>query len=368
MKHNPAQHISGSVARTLLALTFVFSGVVKAVDPLGTTYKIEDYLGAFGGFMTSFLPLAEPAAWCLIAFEFTLGMLLLLNVRTNLTSWLALIMMLVMTPLTLWIAITNPVTDCGCFGDAVVLTNWQTFWKNIVLLALVLVLLAFRRHIPQTFVWQAEAGVAVISLIMVLGLMTYTRLHLPLVDFRPYKVGNNILELMEVPEGAPADVYDVRLVYEKDGVEQEFTLNDYPKDDPSWVFIDQRSTLVSKGYEPPVHDFVITNEDFEDVTYDVLEDDRNVTLAILYDLGKTDMEQAKRLNAMADRAALDDEPFYLVTGSGEEEVERFRLEAGYCFPVYSCDPVTLKTVVRANPGIVILKEGVVIDKYNLRNR
>ena len=128
MKIKPA-HIIGSTARTLLALTFLFSGFVKAVDPLGTVYKIEDYLKAFGGLFTDLLPLAGTAAVCLIAVEFVLGFCMLFNVRTNWTSWLSLAFYLVMTPLTLWIALTNPVTDCGCFGDALVLTNWQTFWK-----------------------------------------------------------------------------------------------------------------------------------------------------------------------------------------------------------------------------------------------
>ena len=368
MKHNPTLHIIGSISRTLLGLTFIFSGFVKAIDPLGTTYKIEDYLGAFGGFMEVFTPLAEPFAWGLICFEFVLGIVLLLNIKTGVSSWLALTMMLVMTPLTLWIALNNPVSDCGCFGDALVLTNWQTFWKNIVLLILVAILLCTKRHIPQTLVWQAELCLTLIALLFVLSLMTYTRLHLPLVDFRPYKTGNNIPELMEIPEGAPTDVYDIRLIYEKDGVQQEFTLQDYPKNDSSWVFIDQRSTLISKGYEPPVHDFTITNEDFEDMTYDVLEDERPVTLAILYKVEKTNIKQACRLQAMAEKAEWNGEPFYLLTGSGEEEIAAFRELTGYTYPIYSCDPVTLKTIVRANPGIVVLERGIVTDKYNLRNR
>ena len=126
-----AKHIIGSIARTLLALTFLFSGFVKAVDPLGTVYKIEDYLKAFGGFANDLLPLAGTAAVCLIVVEWLLGVCMLANVRTRWTSWIALLFYLVMTPLTLWIALTNPISDCGCFGDALVLTNWQTFWKNV---------------------------------------------------------------------------------------------------------------------------------------------------------------------------------------------------------------------------------------------
>ena len=145
------KHIIGSVARTLLAVTFLFSGFVKAVDPLGTVYKIEDYLKAFGGFFTDLLPLAGAAAVCLILVEWLLGVCMLCNIRTQWISWIALVFYLFMTPLTLWIALTNPVSDCGCFGDALVLTNWQTFWKNVVFLSLVIVLLCCRKAIPQTF-------------------------------------------------------------------------------------------------------------------------------------------------------------------------------------------------------------------------
>lgn len=368
MRNNTCFHIIGSVSRTLLGLTFIFSGFVKAIDPLGTTYKIEDYLNAFGGFFSTLTPAAEVAAWVMIAFEFVLGWLLLTNVWTKVTSWLSLAFMLVMTPLTLYLALTNPVSDCGCFGDAIVLTNWLTFWKNVVLLALVIILLSTKRFIPRTFVTNVKVGIAMFALGCVLGLMAYSRLHLPSLDFRPFKVGNNIPELMELPEGAAQDEYEVTFIYEQNGVEQEFTLANYPKGDSTWTFVEQRTVLVKKGDEAPIHDFVITDEDFEDITYDVLEDERPVTLAILYKVEKTNMKQAQRLNEMARLAEENDEAFYLLTGSGEMEIEEFKAAAGYEYPVYSCDPVTLKTIVRANPGIVRLQEGTVVEKYNLRNR
>ena len=138
---NKATDIVSVVTRLLLGLTFLFSGIVKAIDPLGTTYKIEDYLKAFGGFFTDLLPLAEPAAFALITVECLLGICLVCNIQIRLVAWLSLLFYLVMTPLTLYLALKNPVSDCGCFGDAVVLTNWQTFGKNVVLLTLVIVLL-----------------------------------------------------------------------------------------------------------------------------------------------------------------------------------------------------------------------------------
>ena len=370
MKIKPA-HIIGSTARTLLALTFLFSGFVKAVDPLGTVYKIEDYLKAFGGLFTDLLPLAGTAAVCLIAVEFVLGFCMLFNVRTNWTSWLSLAFYLVMTPLTLWIALTNPVTDCGCFGDALVLTNWQTFWKNIIFLSLVIILLICRKAVPQLFSGWMEVCIAVLGLGIAAGIMGYSYNHLPPMDFRPYKIGNHIPTLMEIPEGAEPDVYETTLIYAKDGVEQEFTLENYPKGDPEWTFVDQRSVLVKKGYEAPIHDFEILTMEFEDITYDILESEEPVTLITMYDLKKTDRKQAAKALAIYEKLKEEDAQCYFLTGSGEEDIYAFAEEIGmdeetaenvFC----TIDPVTLKTIVRANPGMFVVQNGTIIAKHNFK--
>ena len=366
-----AKHIIGSVARTLLAITFLFSGFVKAVDPLGTVYKIEDYLKAFGGFFTDLLPLAEVAAIILISVELILGVCMLLNVRTPWTSWISLLFYLVMTPLTLWIALTNPVSDCGCFGDALVLTNWQTFWKNIVLLSFVMVLLLCRKAIPQTFVWQAELSIAIITFLAGFALMEYTYHHLPIMDFRPYKIGNNIPELMEIPEDAEPDVYETTLIYAKDGVEQEFTLENYPKNDPEWTFVDQKSKLIKKGYEAPIHDFEILTMDFEDITYDVLESAEPVMLVIMYDLNKTDRSQMDKVKKLIATSQELTAPIYILTGSGEADIYAFAKELGWDEETMlrtfcTVDPVTLKTIVRANPGMIVVQNGTIIEKHNLK--
>ena len=375
--NNKPLSILGAAARTLLGLTFIFSGFVKAVDPLGTVYKIEDYLNAFGGFFTQLVPAAPYAACALILFEFVLGVLLTFNVWTKVTSWLALAMMLVMTPLTLYLAITNPITDCGCFGDAINLSNWATFGKNVVLLVLVAVLLWAKDHLFATWVQPINILICVLAFCLCGGLMTYSLLHLPPVDFRPYKIGNNIPELMvvEIPEDAPRDEYEYRFIYEKDGVQQEFTLDNYPKNDSSWVFVEQTSKLIKKGYEapePPVHDFVLTLTDEEtgdiyDMTDEILEQD-SVTLAIMYKIEKASRKMVPKLNRLYEHSMETGMPFYAVTGSGEREVEIWRAETGAEYPILSCDGITLKTIVRANPGIVVLHQGTVADKYNLRNR
>ena len=409
MKKTKKSAIIAAIARTILGVVFVFSGVVKAIDPLGTVYKIEDYLKAFGGIFTDLLPLAEVAAWGLIILELLLGVCMLLNIRTQWTSWISLLFYLVMTPLTLYIALTNPVSDCGCFGDAVVLTNWQTFSKNVVLITMAIILVALRKSVfPLWSTWM-EALLSVLTIVATIGFMLWTSNHLPLMDFRPYKIGNHIPTLMEYPEDAEPDQYDITFVYAKDGVEQTFTLDNYPKGDSTWTFVRQESKLIKKGYEPPIHDLEIMNADYEDITWDILDSEEPITLVVMYDLAKADKKQIAKVESMAANYIIsspDDfvEPiyedyfdfsqdsllaespdsfmdevsdevvaplpnFYILTGSGTDEIINFSLE----YPTLSdcictCDPVTLKTIVRANPGVIVLQNGIVMDKYNLKNR
>lgn len=365
-----ALHITGSIARTLLALTFLFSGFVKAVDPLGTVYKIQDYLHeGFGGIFQWAIPAAGVAAVCLIALEWLLGISMLLNVRTQWTSWITLLFYCIMTPLTLYIAIANPVSDCGCFGDALVITNWQTFWKNIILLLLSICLVICRKAIPELFSWWMEIIIALAALGSVAGIMGYSYTHLPQIDFRPYKVGNHIPTLMEIPDDAEVDQYEITLIYAKDGKEQTFTLENYPKGDPEWTFVDQKSVLIKKGYVPPIHDFEIETLEGDYVTQDILESEEPIALVVMYDLSKTDTTQLEKLMHM-----IHEYPrVYFLTASGEEEIFAFAEELGwdeettystFCFT----DPITLKTIVRANPGVIVVQNGTIIDKYNLKNR
>ena len=209
-----------------------------------------------------------------------------------------------------------------------------------------------------------EGVILGLALLFGAGIMGYSYTHLPPLDFRPYKVGNHIPTLMEVPDDAEPDVYETTLIYADDeGNEQEFTLDNYPKNDPNWTFVDQRSVLIKKGYEAPVHDFEILTMDFDDITYDILESEEPVTLIAMYDLKKTDRKQMNKVQAV-----LAENPnAYILTGSGSDEIEQMAEEYNldierFCF----IDPVTLKTVVRANPGLVIIANGTIVSKANLR--
>ena len=363
------KYIIAVISRMLLGLVFVFSGVVKAIDPLGTVYKIEDYLKAFGGFFVDLLPLAELAAWFLILVELLLGVCMLLNVRTRWTAWISLLFYSVMTPLTLYIALTNPVSDCGCFGDAVVLSNWQTFWKNVVLIVLAIVLVSLRKHLRPLWSGWMEMVIVGVALACGMSFMAWTKKHLPVMDFRPYKVGNHLPTLMEYPEDAEPDQYEITFVYEKDGVEQTFSLENYPKGDSTWRFVRQESKLIKKGYEPPIHDFEIINAYGEDLTWEILESEEPVTLVVMYDLAKADKSQMAKVEGLYETCMQNMKPCYVLTGSGTDEIIAFGLE----YPVLSegictCDPVTLKTIVRANPGVIVVQNGIVVDKYNINNK
>ena len=386
--------IIAAICRTLLGLVFIFSGAVKAIDPLGTVYKIEDYLKAFGGFFLDLLPAAEAAAWSLIVLELLLGVCMLLNVRSRWTSWITLLFYLVMTPLTLYIAINNPVSDCGCFGDAIVLTNWQTFWKNLVLISLAILLVALRKSTHPLWRGWMELVIASTTIAIALSFMAWTHHHLPIKDFRPYKIGNHLPTIMEDYE---PDQFEYTYICAKDSVEQAFTAENYP--DSTWTLVRYESKLIKKGYESPIHDFEIINANGDDLTWDILESEEPITLVVMYDLAKADTTQMSKLEAMVRNLHVDTDeaiavdtivsdstlcdsilieetptiadavPFYILTGSSTDQIIAFGLEypmlADY---ICTCDPVTLKTIVRANPGVIVLQNGIVIDKYNLRNR
>lgn len=357
-----------SVLRLVFGGVFIFSGFVKAIDPLGSTYKIQDYLTAFGGFFENFSALALPAAIALSTLELLIGLALFFKIHVKLATWGGLLFMLFMTPLTLYIAIANPVSDCGCFGDAVVISNTATFVKNLFLLAVILILFVNRNRQHALFTPGIEWGVLLLFAVAAVGVSVHCYRHLPWIDFRPYKVGVNMPESMVVPEGYPQDEYAITFVYEKDGVQKEFTLENYPKNDSTWTFVDQKSTLISKGYEPPIHDFTIEDEYWNDITEDVLSYPGYTYLVIAYDLDKANEEALARLQRLYNRCVLSkDTKFYVLTASSDESIEALREKTGISYPFCKSDPTTLKTIIRSNPGIMLIKNGTIEVKWAWRD-
>lgn len=349
------------IARIIFGLVFLFSGFVKAVDPLGTAYKISDYLEAFS--LTSLDFLAFPAALILIATEFAIGFNILLNVHLKATTWVAGIFMLVMTPITLYLAISNPISDCGCFGDAIVMTNWQTFYKNVVL-CVILAIIALLQN--QNRPWLSNWGASVVTLFPILvsfGISIYCYNLLPILDFRPYKKGNNIIEGMQIPEDAPLDKYETTFFYEKDGVEQAFTLDNYPAEDSTWTFVRQESKLIEQGFVPPIHDFSIVTED-GDITDLILEDAGYTLLVISHKVEKASTKNIKCVKSAIANAKKAGANVIWLTSSYSDNIEDFKTQYGINDTFGATDDITLKTIVRSNPGLVLIKDATVIEKWH----
>ena len=350
-----------NACRFLLAALFIFSGFVKAVDPLGSFYKIQDYLTAFG--MISWFPTYLPLFFAIIlsSAEFCVGVFLFFGVRRKIASTLALLLMSVMTPLTLYLALANPVSDCGCFGDAWVLTNWQTFGKNIVLLVAAIAVFRDRKLMFRFVTLKIEWMVSLYTLLFVFALSFYCLEYLPVLDFRPYKVGTNIKA--EIPEGAKPSVFESRFVLEKDGKQQEFTLDNYP--DSTWTFVETRTVLKEKGYEPPIHDFSMISPDTgEDITESVLSDKGYAFLLVAHRIEEADDSNIDLINEIYDYSVEHGYGFYALTSSPDEEIEVWRERTGAEYPFCQMDDITLKTIIRSNPGLLLIKGGTILNKWS----
>ena len=363
-KQHMAIGIITTVCRFVLAVVFIFSGFVKAIDPLGTQYKIQDYLDAFG--WTDVFPESIPfiAAALLGMLEFCLGVYLFFGIRRIIAPRAVVAVMAIMTPLTFWLALDNPVSDCGCFGDAVVLTNWETFGKNVVLLAMSLVVLKWRKRIFPLATTRFDWLIALYGFLYIFCITIYCYRHLPIFDFRPYYVGADIRQGMEIPEGKEPTEFETRFVLQKDGVEKEFTLENYP--DSTWTFVDSKTVVKKKGYEPPIHDFsMIRYEDGEDITEQVLADERYTFLLVAHQLEQASDSRIDLINELYDYCLEYGYTFYCLTSSSDEDILKWQEDTGAEYPFCLMDNITLKTMVRSNPGLILLKKGVVIHKWNI---
>ena len=360
---NRLKTIATNICRAVLAVTFIFSGYVKAIDPLGTQYKIRDYLTALsiGDYVPDWLTLGSSVA--LASLEFALGIFILFAIRRRFTTRVILAFMAVMTLITVWIAIANPVSDCGCFGDAITLTNVQTLLKNVVLTACAVVVCRCRERMFR-FVSENNQWIAVnFTVIYIVATSIYSLYLLPRFDFRPYHVGANIREGMEIPEGAKMPRYENTFVMEKNGERREFTLDNYP--DSTWTFVERKSELVEEGYVPPIHDFTITdNATGDDITQQILDDKGYTFLLVSPHLESADDTNFGDIDQLYEYCQAQGVPFYCLTASGEDAIQHWRDITGAEYPFCMSDETTLKTVIRSNPGLVLIKDGTVIRKWS----
>lgn len=357
------------ISRIIIGVTFIFSGFVKGVDPLGSAYKFSDY------FLAAHLPqwpeLALIFSFLFSGAEFLIGIAMLTGIYMNFTSWVALFFMTFFTILTFILAIFNPVSDCGCFGDAIKLTNWQTFYKNVFFLILVIFIFIFRKKIRLNFNKLFEPVVVAISIISFYGVSFYSYNHLPIIDFRPYSRGSNIIEKMTIPPGAPSDEYQTQLIYKnkKTGELKTFSMENYPwQDTLTWQWVETRSVLIKKGYTPPIHDFSISSPDGINITDSILLSNKFVYLAIAYNLKKADKEALKKLDTLAMYCAnTTDIAFYAVTASTSNDINTITSELHLMYTFNNADETMLKTVIRSNPGMLLLYKGTIIGKWHFND-
>ena len=350
--------------RIFVGALFIFSGSVKAIDPLGTSYKIGEYFVEFGmGFLE---PLTLSFSVVTIVLEVVLGVVLLLGYRMKFTSTLLLLLILFFTFLTGYTTVTGNVTDCGCFGDFLKLKPIESFIKDLVLLVMILIIFWKRDLIKPIFSSTLSAGITGIATI---GFTIYCFSNfywdLPQYDFRPYKVGNNIPDQMTVPPDKQP-VYEYKFIYKNNesGEEKEFDMNNLPKGD-TWSFVDRKDVLVKEGETPKINNFQVVNNDGEDITEEIIYESNYLFMVVAYNLEHTAVAAfEEKLNPIAKECDKAGYKFFAVTSAGPEEREKFRHEHQTPYPFYEADAIFLKTIVRSNPGLMIVKDGVVIGKWH----
>lgn len=349
-----------TISRLLVGFVFIFSGFVKGVDPLGTAFKIEDYLLFYQ--MDWLIPMKLALSIFLSSVEFACGMLLVLNVKPKWNTWLVFLMMSFFTVLTFYDAIYEPVKDCGCFGDAIILTNWQTFYKNVVLMVPTLIIFIQRGKLKTPFnpvgEWALLAGVPVLF-----AWFSITNFNnLPLIDFLAWKTGNKVTPDRSLP-------LQVTLTYRNvnTGEEQQFISPNFPFNDPEWLaqweFVSQ---CVVDPNPPPSHNLQILDSDMSDMTENFISNPDFQFILVVWDSKNVNTAALNAMNKFYHRTETDGHSFIAIAPTIDEGNElRKALKLDYEF--YFADDVELKIMVRSNPGLLLMKDGVVLAKWSYRN-
>ncbi len=347
------------VTRIFVGIFFIISGFIKLSDPLGFSYKLQEYFSE-GVLNLEFLqPYALLLSVILVITEVLLGVMLIIGYKRKLTLISLLAMIVFFTFLTFYSAYFNKVTDCGCFGDAMPMNPWQSFWKDVALLILIVILFIGKRFITPFFSKFVNIIITFLVLIASMWYSYHVLMHLPSIDFRAYKKGVNITEGMSVPDGAPVAKFEYQWKFEENGVEKVIpTSGNYPK--TSGKFIGVETIEVEKGYEPPIHDFAI-EKDGEDYTQQFLEADK-VLAIICYNLSKSEAKGLERLKALADRAIGKGYQVIALSASSEDDKKVIKEKYQLPFDFYTTDETALKTMLRSNPGAVQLQKGTILDK------
>ncbi len=355
-------NILTQIARIFVSITFIFSGFVKLVDPIGSSYKFEEYFGADVLNLDFLSPYALQFSIILILAEIMLGVMLLIGFKPKLTVWSLFFITLLFLFLTWYSAYYDKVTDCGCFGDAVTLTPWETFYKNIILIVLVVFLIVrvydIQPVISVTFVERVSL-IAFLSFVMI---TFYVLRHLPIIDFRTYAVGKNIPEGMTYPEGAAKAVFEDTWIYHVNGKDQAFTTEEKPWNLEGATFVDRKTKMIEKGYELPIHDFTM-EKNGEDLTEQLMKKEK-LMLIVSYNLQNSNEKGWLNIKEVSEKAMQNGYTVYCFSASTTEDYLKVKNKYHLDFDLLFCDETTLKTIIRSNPGIVTLNKGNITGKWN----
>lgn len=365
--------ISVTIARILVGVLFIFSGLVKAIDPLGLTYKTQEFFEVWAreGYAPMIMNWMYNHSFLfsliMITLEVVLGVALLAGFYKKLTLRLLLALMIFFTFLTSYVLFSGKIATCGCFGDCIPLTPIQTFTKDIILLVLIIFLLVKQQYITPI-------GKNLLPLILVLGstmsvclLQMHVLEHLPLTDCLPYKKGNNLLQLRQMPANAIPDQFSYSFIYQKDGVKKSFGADQLP--DSSWIYVDRKQTLVKKGSNnvPLINDFSLTDSAGVDVTEAVLSQSGEYYLFFIKELEANVASWSASFDKLAATAKQQNRPLYIVTADKIKATAFFMDEHHYQLPLLTCDATAIKTAARANPTLFLMKGPVVQGKWSWKD-
>ena len=359
------KNILTQFSRLFVGLLFIISGLIKLNDPLGFSYKLAEYFSEPVFNMPFFVPYALALALIIVILEVVLGVFLLIGYKSKWTIWILLIMIVKFSFLTFYSAYYDVVKDCGCFGDALHLTPWESFTKDIVLLFFILILTLNRKLVKPLFGAKTQSILAITSLAASAFLGFWVLNHLPIIDFRPYKVGNNIQKGMEIPENAPKSVVEMIFIYKVNGVDKEFTEADLMNIPEGATFVDRKDKVITEGYVPPIHDFAMMKDgsDYKDEFLSIPQ----VLVFVAYDLPNASKEGLEKLNELQKTATQKGYTVIGMTASTPEQIADAQKQFGFEFDFYFCDAITLKTIERANPSIVILNQGTIKQKVHYKD-
>ena len=347
--------------RLAVGSVFVFSGFVKAIDPWGVLYKFQDYVAALGWDWLS--PFLLFGAFAVSIFEFVLGVCLIIGAYRRFSVWASFLLMIVMTPLTLWLSITGAVSDCGCFGEAITLSNTATFIKNVVLLIAVTYLLRYNVRVMNIYSSSIQWIVTLLTIAYVTAIALYGYFYQPMIDFRPYKVGTSVMPAV-TDEQTEADF---TFIYEKDGVQKEFSIDDIPEEDTSWVFVERKESLSGNAEMMINSSGLVITEDGEEVSNDVIRTEGEQIILVFSDMEDIDISYTYLINMIDDFARQQDADIIGLAAASQESVDEWNDLSMATYPIYTAEDTELKILARGNPAVVYMNDGKIVWKRTLQS-